>query len=289
MAGNRINKYSFAILAGLVLVAVNYLLAAAVPQNSTLEPNPGKAWIFTSEFGVESLSFRATGYSQFVSTEREISFLLAGFRGADAKNHNLGGAALSTMKFTQENEGTRVAVSLYGSAGGVSINAAPASRAFPDSPTVVLALTGITPRRSSASSAGADDEYPSLGSAKKNEGDYELPPFERRYKYSDTLVSLHVKGASISGVLEFLSLVGNVSIVLDPYWNQQPTGGGRPPIESGGSAGGGGAGGIGTGGGGAGFGGFGQGLISVDIDDVPFDFALDLIITSAGLKYVEIR
>jgi hypothetical protein len=118
--------------------------------------------------------------------------------------------------------------------------------------------------------------------------DYDLPEFERKYKYSDALVTIHTRGASIKGVLDYMALVGNLSIVLDPYWDQEPTGGGRPPISGlGGGVGEGGS--FGTGGGAStGFQGFGRGAISVDLDDVPFDLALDLIITSAGLVYFDI-
>jgi len=92
-----------------------------------------------------------------------------------------------------------------------------------------------------------------------------------------------------------------VTIVLDPYWDKPPTGGvhNRPPGGPGGEGGGKG-GGAGGGGQGGGTGGFRPGSsftpidiskpgsITMNLKDVPFDLALDMVIQSAGLKYIAI-
>ncbi|MEP0814256.1 MAG: hypothetical protein HRF49_06275 [bacterium] len=270
----------------LILFATISLGQVSRAEKFDWEPNPGKDWVFSSEYGVESVSFRSGGYSNLQRSLTEITFRLSGIKVQSPQLHKLGGAVMSELLLKPDGDYTQATIRLSGIADGFSINTVGASRAFPNNSSVVAAITGL--RAMKGGGKAPDDEFPAMSAAPKNYGDYELPEFERKYKYSDALVTLHLRGASIEGVLAYLSLLGNISIILDPYWNQEPTGTDRPPV-SGGAAGGGGGQGIGTGGGAGGFSGFGEGLITIDLNKVPFDFALDLVITSAGLTYFEIR
>lgn len=274
------------ISASILCICVLIWSVAANAQRFDWEPNPGKDWVFTSEYGVEAVTFRSGGYSNLKKSLTEITFRLSGMHVESPQLHKLGGAVMSELLLKPDGEFTQATIKLSGIADGFSINAAGASRAFPNNSSVVAAITGL--RKSRGGGKAPDDEFPAMSAAPQNYGDYELPEFERKYRYSDALVTLHLRGASIEGVLAYMSLLGNISIILDPYWNKEPTGTGRPPV-SGGGAGGGGGQGIGTGGGAGGFSGFGEGLVTIDLDKVPFDFALDLLITSSGLTYFEIR
>ncbi len=141
--------------------------------------------------------------------------------------------------------------------------------------------------------------YPVLGSRKPGSssaasdphGGYELPELPES-KYSDALVNLSVRNTDFRDVLWLMSEIGNVSIVLDPYWADEPTGSRR---EVGG--------GVDPGGGGGSEGGpgyrpagqfnpaaprEGTGNLSLNFKDVPFDLALDLVIMSVGLVKVDI-
>jgi len=122
-------------------------------------------------------------------------------------------------------------------------------------------------------------------------GSYDLPDFPP-VRYSDALVTLRVENVDFRDVLWLMSEIGGVSIVLDPYWADEPTGGPRTP--------GGGAD-PGSGGGGdvdPGFrpgGGFlpgvprsGTGDLTLNFDNVPFDLALDLILMSVGLYKIDV-
>jgi hypothetical protein len=122
-------------------------------------------------------------------------------------------------------------------------------------------------------------------------GSYKLPEFEKVH-YSDALVTLKVTNADFRDILWLLSSIGNVSIMLDPYWADEPTGSRRPPGAGVGSAPpGGGEGGQGFRGAGS-FGPLvppqGSGRLSLNFDNVPFDQALDLILMAVGLVKVDI-
>ena len=126
---------------------------------------------------------------------------------------------------------------------------------------------------------------------KTRQGNYELPEMAP-VKYSDALVTLNVNGVDFRDVLWFLSEVGNVSIMLDPYWADEPTGNGRPVGAGADPAPGGG----GDEPGFRGAGGFvpgmmreGTGNLSLNFENVPFDRALELVVMAAGLVMVEIE
>ena len=275
------------LFAGALFILMSISITAVFAEDSEWEPYPDRDWVFTQEYGVESLTFRAAKYSELENLPQSVTFLLGGCRIESPQVHKLDGVALAEMLLKPEGDSTRVTLKLACRADGFSINFAPASRAFPKNGSVIVAFTGLRKLPAGGAQSEPDDEYPDM-SAPKQTGDYELPEFEARYKYSDALVTIHTRGASIKGLLDFMAAIGGISIVLDPYWDQEPTGTGRPPISGMGGGGEGGAEGFGTGGAPGQFGGFGSGAVSIDLDEVPFDFALDMIITSAGLVYFDI-
>lgn len=276
---------TFLLSAFFVTVCALFAFSSASAQDYGWEPNPGKAWVHEFAYGVETVSFRASGYDGLVETPSSVTFRAKGLKISSPVVEKVDGVAVSEILFKPERDVTLVTIKLRGIADGFTINAAPRSRAFPNSASVVVGFTGL--RASAAQGSGVanpDDDYPMIESLSASRGDYELPEFERKYKYSDVLITLKTSGASVTGVIDFLSLVSGVSIILDPYWDQEPTGTGRPPLSGGGPGQG-----PGTGGGpGMGYRGLGTGAITVNLEDVPFDLALDLILTSAGLVYFEV-
>jgi hypothetical protein len=103
---------------------------------------------------------------------------------------------------------------------------------------------------------------------------------------------LKVRNVDFRDVLWLMSDIGGITIVLDPYWDDEPTGSRR---QVGGGASGDGGGGAG-GGGGFGTGGSpppfapreGTGRLTLNFQEVPFDQALDLILMTVGLVKVDI-
>jgi hypothetical protein len=273
----------------LSILMLSVATGAFAQTDSNWEPFPDRAWVLTSEYGVESVTFRASGYTDLSVLPQQVTFTLTGCPVSQPVSEKLDGLVLSELWIKPDGDKAFVTLKLSGLADGFGVNTAPASRAFPNSGSVIAGFTGLklaapasTSKVNSQSTVGS--EYPDIAAPVVS--DYELPEFETRYKYSDALVTLHTRGSSVRGVLEFLSLVGNVSIILDPYWDQAPTGTDRPPISG---IGGGDNPNYGTGGGlDTGFNGLGSGSITCDMDNVPFDLALDLIITSAGLVYFDI-
>jgi len=134
------------------------------------------------------------------------------------------------------------------------------------------------------------DEFPQYDIEEFSErgGTYILPEMEgMKDQLSDVLVTLP-RGISLYSALDIMSQVSGISIILDPYWNQPPTGAGpnnRAPLDT-----------LGPGqgfGGGAGFreaGAFNpityeQGLaVQGNFVDVPFDVALKLLLDSNNLR-----
>ena len=123
-------------------------------------------------------------------------------------------------------------------------------------------------------------------------GDYELPEL-KGYRYSDALVTLNVRNADFREVLWLLSEIGGVSIILDPYWNDEPTGTRRPPgagVDPGSGGGDGAEPGFRPGGEfNPNVPGSGTGELSFNFEDVPFDTALELVVMAAGLVMVEVN
>jgi hypothetical protein len=238
----------------------------------------------------ESVSIPGTGYSEFSLTKDTASFIVA--QGpAFAKRFHVRGAQISAVALEPAAGGCRVTLTLRSAPAFSVINAVNETEWRPGVAQVIAGF-GFT-----APSAGSRT-YPKMGGYESgseqpqqdNAGGYELPKLPEVH-YSDALVSLKVTNTDFREVLWLMSEVGNVSIMLDPYWQDEPTGSRRPP-------GGGASGATPGGGGGDGFRGAqgfnpivpreGTGRLTLDFKDVPFDLALDLILQSVGLVKVDI-
>lgn len=240
----------------------------------------------------ESVSIPGTGYHDLSLADSTASYIVDEGPG-ESQSFNVLGAKLRNVRLEPVVGGCKVTLSFRAAPAYSVINAVRNSEWRPGVAQVVAGF-GF------ASNPQESKTYPVVGGYKSGSqqpqpdehGTYELPRFPDA-KYSDALVSLKVMNTDFRDVLWLLSSIGNVSIVLDPYWDDPPTGTPRPP---GGGANGGAPGGGGDGGGGfRGGGSFGPivpregtGRLSLDFKDVPFDLALDLVLQSVGLVKVDI-
>lgn len=234
----------------------------------------------------ESCVFPGSSYSSFLIEGTEASFIIDNLE-LDAGSQNLRGGGITKVAWAPVEGGTLVNMEFADEPLSSLINFMPSTELMPGEPQVLVGFSfdaNVFSKRGRAV----------LGSRKRGpavdeHGNYELPDFPD-YNYSDALITLQVQMVDFRDVLWLMSSIGGVSIVLDPYWDQEPTGSRRP-------VGGGGGGGSG-GGGGFGFrpGGFdsppipreGTGDLSLSFYDVPFDTALDLILMTVGLVKVDI-
>ncbi len=299
-------------------IAVTAFGAEGNPEVTTLVK--GKV-VVRSEYGVDAFYFAGDRYSVLSQTPVEIRVKVdALFVGKEVRIP-LNGYFANAIKLTPTSTGTEVTISKSPSARGFAVAVSPSSSFVPDSGNVVLTLSyghGSERGESEKGSGSGDNgnetngartvstnkEYPRLRLVPEEEGRYQLPPFPYKYKYSDALVSLSLVNTDFRDVLMLLSEIGNVSIVLDPYWEDEPTGGRRRPGGPGGLGGGGGDGGGGEGGGGDGGGGqsgfreasifqarlprSGTGNLTLNLENVPFDLALDLVLTAVNLEKIDV-
>jgi hypothetical protein len=240
----------------------------------------------------ETVALPGQGYSDFVQVEGGANFTITGIElPAGAKR--LLGHGVTHVRWQPRDGNTAVQLEFSSVPLSSLINATPGTQQRPHTPQVIAGF--------SFSDAGEPPaHHPVVGSYTGNgreeqanpHGDYKLPAFPKA-RYSDVLVSLKVTNVDFRDVLWLLSDIGNVSIVLDPYWAEEPTGGRRPP---GGGADPGNGGGDGSAGGGFRPGGDfiptppreGTGQLSLNFHDVPFDQALELVLMAVNLYKVEI-
>jgi hypothetical protein len=238
--------------------------------------------------GLEACAFPATGYHGLELNGATARVVLDD-ASAEAGSRRVLGKGVKRISWVPSADGLAVEIEFATEPELYAVNAMSTTELKPGVPQVIAAFS--FPADSSRSS------YPVMGAGAKtgsNErgdehGTYELPKFPP-VKYSDARVTLNVRNTDFRDVLWLLSDIGGVSIMLDPYWDQEPTGGTRPP--------GGGANGDGGGDGGPGFrpgGEFdppvprdGTGNLTLNFIDVPFDTALDLILMSVGLVKTDI-
>lgn len=242
----------------------------------------------------ESLYMPGAGYSEVEYTETGATFRLEGEAIGSGSQRILGqGITRVSWEPTEAGDATLVRVECTTAPASSIFNAIPGSELRPYMPQVVAGFY-FNP------DDAADMPYPVLGSRKPGSretgpdphGKYKLPKLPEA-RYSDALVNLSVRNTDFRDVLWLMSEIGNISIVLDPYWADEPTGSRR-------TVGGGADPGAGSGGGegGAGYRGAGDfipaapregtGNLSLNFKDVPFDLALDLVIMSVGLVKVDI-
>jgi len=279
----------YAVVWLLVPVALSICVALAADADGVIVRTPELAVV---RHGVNvSVSLPGTGYREFVVGDTEATYFIDGADlGSSARR--IPGPDVSRVAWEPAGEATKVTITFTSPPQYSSINATGGTELKPGVPQV-LAGFGFT-----AQGAGETQAYPVAGGFNPGEGPagpdphggYELPKFPET-KYSDALVTLKVQNVDFRDVLWLLSDIGGISIVLDPYWNVEPTGVRRPP--------GGGA--SGNPGGGAGGGGYrgagnyypptpreGTGNLSLSFDNVPFDMALDLVLMSVGLVKVDL-
>ncbi len=126
----------------------------------------------------------------------------------------------------------------------------------------------------------------------KVDGNYDFPATDLNRQLSDVLVTLDASGGvNFFDVLNLLSEISGISIIIDPYLSDEPTGLRRAPLPETTEVGGG-AGGEEPGGGFRQGGEFNPGIqlrpgsIRGNFKDVPFLQALDLIVRGAGYRYL---
>jgi hypothetical protein len=246
--------------------------------------------LVTRQGGIDTLAIKGDGYTAFKREGNEATLLVKGAGGGSGEERipAVPGGGLSKVRWEPADGGTLYHLSFTAEPLSSVTNAIPGSEMRPDMPQVMAAFSyGETAARARLNHRGGSAEYdPNVVP-----GDYQMPKFPK-YKYSDAMVTLKANGADFRQVLWLMSEIGNVSIMLDPYWQDEPTGSRRPP-GAGVSAGDGGNGGSGNGYRSAGdFNGRGLdegvGDLYFNFENVPFDTALDLIISSVGLVYVPI-
>jgi len=280
------NKH--AISAAAVLLAAGILLATAARA-------AGERLIDTPELVVEmtaaniSCVMPGEDYAGFELTDDQATYRLLGYE-LPAHRERVARGGIAYVSWEPAEGETQVRIEFSTPPVSNMISAMPGTAERPQTPQVIAGF-GIDP------AAAARSTSPVLGSRRSGQepqgdqhGTYELPEFPP-VKYSDALVTLRVHNADFREVLWLMSEIGRVSIVLDPYWADEPTGGRRTP--------GGGAD-PGAGGGGSNGPGYrpgnppptipreGTGRLSLDFKDVPFDTALELILMSVDLYKVDI-
>ena len=284
---------------------------------------PGKA-LLRSSYGIDALYLSGSGYRELETHPLKVSFIVEGLRVDKPVQRLVHGYWMQRVELVPVGDGTRVTVGRLVDARGLALAVSPGSKFIPETGNVILSLTmGRGSRKQEAERTGregasaatrpeveANPDYPVMPVAPEESGRYRFPPSKRKYRYSDVLVDLNLVNTDFRQVLMLMSNIGNVSIVLDPYWDEQPTGGRRRPGGPGGlgGGGGGGEGGGGAGGGGAGGGGGGEGQggfreagtfqaqlpqpgtgnLTMNLEGVPFDLALDLILTAVNLEKIDI-
>ena len=317
-----------------VLCIVGVLWLASFSGASAAGDEAGVQWILPgkaalrSSYGVDALFLAGTGYRELESKTLEVSFTVDGLDVKQPVKRLVDGYWIQRVELAPVEGGSRVTVGRSADARGLALAVSPGSEFIPDSPNVVFSLTvgaeapqaeedEATYEHPGAQPTAAVEphpDYPAMPVTAGEEGKYRFPPFKRKYKYSDVLVDFNLVNTDFRQVLLLMSEIGNVSIILDPYWDDAPTGGRRRPGGAGGAGGGGGEGGGGDGegpggpGGGGGGGGDGEGqggfreagtfqaqlprsgtgTLTMNLQGVPFDLALDLILTAVNLEKIDI-
>lgn len=242
----------------------------------------------------QALCFNGTAYRDFTQTDAQAHFFISGAAEAASLSYPEGPVSQVTLnpcaEAAEPGSEYEVTVDFRRSPRSSLINIVPAGPEGAGTPQV-LAGFSFAPERSAPA-------RPLGGGRKQREadesaapGEYKLPAMAPAH-YSDALVTLKVHNGDFREILWMLSEIGQVSIVLDPYWWQEPTGSKRG--VGGGVDGSGGA----EGGRGPGFrpgdrfdpGGLseGRGNLSLDFENVPFDLALDLVLQAVNLVKVDI-
>lgn len=272
---------------GAVMVAGLPFIAAAAPVDLVVT---APELTIARSGGNETCALPGGGFEDLEIDDQRATFTLLGPALPEGSKRVAGGG-ISRVQWEPLEEDTRVTIEFAKPPSYHMLNAVSGTEARPQTPQVVagFGFDSTDSQHRAPPVLGGDQS-----AAEHQEdpyGSYKLPEF-RPVKYSDALVTLNVRNTDFRDVLWLMSQIGNISIVLDPYWADEPTGGPREPgggVDPGSDGGGGGGPGYRPGGD------FvpqvpreGTGRLTLSFDAVPFDLALELIVMSVGLYKVDI-
>jgi hypothetical protein len=281
---------------GLIGAGLAGLLALAGPASAADAARPLVSMpelVVARQGGSMTLALPGTSYDELSIAGLTAEFNLEGTLPAGEKL--LRGQPISRIAWTplasDVGEWTHVQVEFTTAPASSLLNAVPGTPGRPRTPQVLAGF--IFPASSRAASpsvmgarpeqAGAAAPALTAGSSASEPGSYRLPPM-RDAHYSDALVTLKVVNADFRDVLFLMSRIGGVSIVLDPYYEDEPTGN----IRQGKGGGTGGDAGGGAAGGPPGIPQDGTGSVTLNFNEVPFDQALSLLLETVGLVKADI-
>ena len=122
------------------IIALAVLAPILVEAETEWEPYPDRAWFLTSEYGVESVTFRAMGYEDLSVLPQQVTFALKGCSITQPVYEKLNGLVLSELWIKPDGDKSIVTLKLSGLADGFSVNTSSASRAFPRAVVLLLDL-----------------------------------------------------------------------------------------------------------------------------------------------------
>ena len=274
------------ILASMMVISMlgSRALAADGTENGILLEE--RNFVLVRDVNRESLAIRGDAFSDFSFDEETLSasFVVDGpLLGIGSRR--VMGKGIRRIAWEPASGGTLISLQFANAPEHQVLSTMGGTQARPNTQQVLASFsfdpedyskrTVLGKRRNrSGEEIAADQQY----------GGYKLPEFPDG-KYSDARVTLKVVNGDFRDILWYMSEIGNVSIVLDPYWGDEPTGASRPP-----------GGGVDPGNPGVDPGtDFVPGLIrngvgglTLNFEDVPFAEALDLILMSVGLVKVDI-
>jgi len=287
--GMMTGKSSLLCITAIVVIISVAATGAGIAGDGVIVQEP--ELVVQRQGNIETCALPGDGYRAFSVDDNSASFLVEE-RLLPAGHKRIAGHGIQRVSWEPVAGDTLVTVEFKAPPSFTLINAVDGTELRPTTPQVIAGF-GFEPKAETGYS------YPVLGSRKPGQhveedahGAYKLPELPP-VKYSDALVTLKVENVDFRDVLWLMSEIGNVSIMLDPYWADEPTGSTRPPGA--GADPGSGSGGGDGGGGFRGAGDFipfaprtGTGRLSLNFIDVPFDTALELILMSVGLVKVDI-
>jgi hypothetical protein len=276
------------IFAGILAGSFGLLGFATQPHARPVVESP--ELVVTRSGSMETVAMPASGYRDLEIAEKTASFVLIG-HALPVGSRMLRGGGINKVSWSPALDGeeqlTYVTLDFSSEPRSSLLNAVEGTPARPRTPQVLLGFIFDRKQvRSGPETVLGSRQSTSPDSAGlSSHGDYRLPKFDE-VRYSDALVTLKVVNADFRDVLNLLCQIGGVSYVIDPYYEDEPTGN-RRSGKGGGTGGlGGGEGGIG--GGAPGFPQDGTGSITLNFNQVPFDQALELLLETAGLVKTDI-
>lgn len=283
------HKPYLAIVTAVMFALTAFAANASYAKDGVVTYNP--ELVVVRQGDVETCALPGDSYGEFQVGEANASFLLKG-QVLPAGHKRIAGYGIRKVTWKPVADDTLVSVEFMTAPAFSLINAVDGTAERPSTPQVIAGFGFDQAGDKEHSYPVMGTHNPRAGTEEDSYGNYKLPEFPA-VKYSDARVTLKVENVDFRDVLWLLAEIGNVSIILDPYWADEPTGSRRPP-GGGADPGSGGEGGGGNGGF-RGAGDFipfaprsGTGRLTLSFENVPFDTALELILMSVGLVKVDI-